>query len=74
MIQNAPANNAASSGKTSMRRIGRFTVTDKLGSGSNGNVLLGHDPIIDRGACARDVLAEEAGVGLTEGCTDCAER
>ena len=31
-----------------MRRIGRFTITDKLGSGSNGNVMLGHDPVIDR--------------------------
>lgn len=31
-----------------MRRVGRFTVTDKLGKGSNGTVFLGHDPVIDR--------------------------
>lgn len=60
MIQNAPANNAASSGKSPMRRIGRFTVTDKLGSGSNGNVLLGHDPIIDR-AVAIKILNNPVG-------------
>ncbi|MBR7800004.1 serine/threonine protein kinase [Undibacterium sp. FT137W] len=43
-----------------MRRIGRFTVTDKLGSGSNGNVLLGHDPIIDR-AVAIKILNNPVG-------------
>jgi serine/threonine-protein kinase len=34
--------------KSPMRKIGRFIITDKLGSGSNGNVYLGHDPVIDR--------------------------
>ncbi|MBY0572390.1 MAG: serine/threonine protein kinase [Undibacterium sp.] len=43
-------------------KIGRFTVTDKLGSGSNGNVLLGHDPIIDR-AVAIKILNTSTGVG-----------
>lgn len=60
MIQNVPVNNAAISSKTPMRRIGRFTVTDKLGSGSNGNVLLGHDPIIDR-AVAIKILNNPVG-------------
>ena len=48
MIQNVLHSNQANPGKAPLRRIGRFTVTDKLGSGSNGNVLLGHDPVIDR--------------------------
>lgn len=60
MMQNAPVNSAPSAGKTPMRRIGRFTVTDKLGSGSNGNVLLGHDPIIDR-AVAIKILNNPVG-------------
>jgi serine/threonine protein kinase len=34
--------------KSPMRRVGRFSVTDKLGKGSNGTVFLGHDPVIDR--------------------------
>ncbi|MBC3883051.1 serine/threonine protein kinase [Undibacterium sp. LX40W] len=48
MIQNHHLSNAAAQVKAPMRRIGRFTITDKLGSGSNGNVMLGHDPVIDR--------------------------
>lgn len=60
MMQNAHVNSPAGSGKTPMRRIGRFTVTDKLGSGSNGNVLLGHDPIIDR-AVAIKILNNPVG-------------
>lgn len=48
MIQNVHQPSQTPASKSPMRRIGRFTITDKLGSGSNGNVLLGHDPIIDR--------------------------
>ncbi|MBI1835251.1 MAG: protein kinase [Burkholderiales bacterium] len=47
--------------KSPMRRIGRFTITDKLGSGSNGNVLLGHDPIIDRAVAIK--ILNNPGVG-----------
>lgn len=47
--------------KPPMRKIGRFTVTDKIGTGSNGSVLLGHDPIIDR-AVAIKVLNTPEGV------------
>lgn len=60
MIHNATATNQANAPKAPMRRIGRFTVTDKLGSGSNGNVLLGHDPIIDR-AVAIKILNNPVG-------------
>ncbi len=60
MIQHIYASNPATPGKSPMRRIGRFTVTDKLGSGSNGNVLLGHDPIIDR-AVAIKILNNPVG-------------
>jgi serine/threonine-protein kinase len=60
MSQNVSAPNPVNLPKTPMRRIGRFTVTDKLGSGSNGNVLLGHDPIIDR-AVAIKILNNPVG-------------
>lgn len=60
MMQNANVNSPTGSGKAPMRRIGRFTVTDKLGSGSNGNVMLGHDPIIDR-AVAIKILNNPVG-------------
>lgn len=60
MMQNANVNNPAGASKTPMRRIGRFTVTDKLGSGSNGSVMLGHDPIIDR-AVAIKILNNPVG-------------
>jgi eukaryotic-like serine/threonine-protein kinase len=46
--------------KAPLRHIGRFTVTDKIGVGSNGSVLLGHDPIIDR-AVAIKVLNNPVG-------------
>ena len=48
MVQNVHLASNAAPSKAPMRRIGRFTITDKLGSGSNGNVMLGHDPVIDR--------------------------
>ncbi len=48
MVQNVHLASNAAPAKAPMRRIGRFTITDKLGSGSNGNVMLGHDPVIDR--------------------------
>ncbi|MFC0351624.1 serine/threonine protein kinase [Undibacterium danionis] len=60
MNQTAHLNSPSASTKMPMRRIGRFTVTDKLGSGSNGNVLLGHDPIIDR-AVAIKILNNPVG-------------
>ena len=47
--------------KSPMRRIGRFSVTDKLGNGSSGTVFLGHDPVIDR-AVAIKILGPVAGV------------
>lgn len=43
-----------------MRKIGRFTVTDKIGIGSNGSIFLGHDPIIDR-AVAIKILNTPSG-------------
>ncbi|WP_428717073.1 serine/threonine protein kinase [Undibacterium curvum] len=30
------------------KRVGRFYLTEKLGTGTNGTVYLGHDPVIDR--------------------------
>jgi serine/threonine protein kinase len=60
MNQTPRVNSPIASTKMPMRRIGRFTVTDKLGSGSNGNVLLGHDPIIDR-AVAIKILNNPVG-------------
>jgi serine/threonine protein kinase len=60
MNQTPHLNSPVASTKMPMRRIGRFTVTDKLGSGSNGNVLLGHDPIIDR-AVAIKILNNPVG-------------
>jgi serine/threonine protein kinase len=63
MISNPPINNQPTPGKVSKaptRKIGRFIVTDKIGNGSNGNVMLGHDPIIDR-AVAIKILNNPAG-------------
>ena len=48
MITNPSAASSTIGKKTPMRRVGRFSVTDKLGKGSNGTVFLGHDPVIDR--------------------------
>lgn len=48
MITNPSSANLSINKKTPMRRVGRFSVTDKLGKGSNGTVFLGHDPVIDR--------------------------
>jgi serine/threonine protein kinase len=53
-----PSNNA----KPPMRRIGRFSITDKLGKGTGGAVYLGHDPVIDR-AVAVKILGAAIGVG-----------
>lgn len=43
------------------RRIGRFSITDKLGKGSNGTVFLGHDPVIDRDVAIK-ILSNTVGV------------
>lgn len=48
--------------KSPMRKIGRFTITDKLGSGSNGSVYLGHDPVIDRQVAIK-ILNNPTGAG-----------
>ena len=48
MITNPSPASSSISKKTPMRRVGRFSVTDKLGKGANGTVFLGHDPVIDR--------------------------
>lgn len=48
MITNPSSPSTSITKKTPMRRVGRFTVTDKLGKGANGTVFLGHDPVIDR--------------------------
>jgi serine/threonine protein kinase len=48
MITNPSTPSTSIGKKTPMRRVGRFTVTEKLGKGSNGTVFLGHDPVIDR--------------------------
>lgn len=47
--------------KAPIRRVGRFSVTDKLGKGANGTVFLGHDPVIDR-AVAIKILGPVTGV------------
>lgn len=44
-----------------MRRVGRFSITDKLGKGANGTVFLGHDPVIDR-AVAIKILGPVIGI------------
>ena len=31
-----------------VKRVGRFYLSEKIGTGSNGSVYLGHDPVIDR--------------------------
>ena len=46
-------NNSASPTSTSantlpVKRVGRFYLSEKIGTGSNGSVYLGHDPVIDR--------------------------
>lgn len=61
MNANPPANSPAKLSKAPMRKIGRFTVTDRIGIGSNGSILLGHDPIIDR-AVAIKILNTPTGV------------
>jgi serine/threonine protein kinase len=61
MNDNPLANSPAKSPKIPMRKIGRFTVTDKIGIGSNGSILLGHDPIIDR-AVAIKILNTPTGI------------
>lgn len=47
--------------KSPIRRVGRFSVTDKLGKGASGTVFLGHDPVIDR-AVAIKILGPVVGV------------
>ncbi|MBC7405646.1 MAG: serine/threonine protein kinase, partial [Cytophaga sp.] len=47
--------------KSLMRRVGRFSITDKLGKGANGTVFLGHDPVIDR-AVAIKILGPVIGI------------
>ena len=43
IIQNTPDN-----AMNMHKRAGRFYLTEKLGTGSNGTVFRGHDPVIDR--------------------------
>lgn len=40
------------------RRVGRFYLTSKLGTGASGSVYLGHDPVIDR-AVAIKILSND---------------
>jgi eukaryotic-like serine/threonine-protein kinase len=47
--------------KIAARRIGRFSVSEKLGTGSNGTVFLGHDPVIDRDVAIK-ILSNPVGV------------
>ena len=43
------------------RRIGRFSISEKLGKGSNGTVFLGHDPVIDRDVAIK-ILSATTGI------------
>lgn len=63
MIQNTSLPTPINGTAPQIRRVGRFSITEKLGNGSNGTVYLGHDPVIDR-AVAIKVLSP--GVGLSD--------
>jgi serine/threonine protein kinase len=56
MIPNTSLPTTSNATSPPIRRVGRFSITEKLGSGSNGTVYLGHDPVIDR-AVAIKVLS-----------------
>ena len=61
MITNPPSANLPINKKAPMRRVGRFSVTDKLGKGANGTVFLGHDPVIDRPVAIK-ILGTSVGI------------
>ena len=42
------------------RRVGRFYLTEKIGKGSNGDVFLGHDPVIDRDVAIKILLTSSS--------------
>lgn len=61
MIMNTNPLNSNNGITVSTRRIGRFSITDKLGKGSNGTVFLGHDPVIDRDVAIK-ILSTTVGI------------
>lgn len=61
MNENTSPANSPLNTKFPMRRVGRFSITDKLGKGTGGTVFLGHDPVIDR-AVAVKILGPATGV------------
>lgn len=61
MNENTSPANSTLNPKFPMRRVGRFSITDKLGKGTGGTVFLGHDPVIDR-AVAVKILGPATGV------------
>lgn len=42
------------------KRVGRFYLTEKIGKGSNGDVFLGHDPVIDRDVAIKILLSSNS--------------
>lgn len=61
MNENTSPANSTLNTKFPMRRVGRFSITDRLGKGTGGTVFLGHDPVIDR-AVAVKILGPATGV------------
>ena len=62
MSENTGLDQSNNNARLPIRRIGRFSITDKLGKGTGGAVFLGHDPVIDR-AVAVKILGTAIGVG-----------
>lgn len=61
MIPTTPPSTTPNGTPVPIRRIGRFSISESLGKGSNGTIFLGHDPVIDRDVAIK-VLSNSVGL------------